>query len=149
MDPRRLAAFPLFTGVEPDELAALGAAATERTVRSGEVVLHDGDFGYTGLLVEEGTAEVVKDGEVVGRLAPGDVVGEIAVERSGRRTADVRAVTDLRLVVILNRDLWKVERRLPQVAERLRAIAAQRAVSFPSVRPDHGVDDASQPIPPT
>lgn len=129
MDVSRLRAFALFSDVADEDLAALAEAAKERMVSEGEYLVHDGDFGYTVFFIEEGAAEVVKDGQVMAELGPGDVFGEIAVEQSGRRTADVRATAESRLIVILNRDLWRVERRLPEIAEQMRSTARARALS--------------------
>ncbi len=39
-----------------------------------------------------------------------------------------RASAESRLIVILNRDLWRVEKRLPQIRETVRATAHERAV---------------------
>ncbi len=67
------------------------------TVPAGDVVFQQGDTGDRYYVVEAGTATVVGDGRVVATLGPGEGFGEIALLRSTRRTATVRAVTDLRL----------------------------------------------------
>lgn len=128
MDTDRITALPLFADVPAEDLTALAEAATERLATAGDLLVQEGDFGYTVFLIEQGTAEVVKNGTVVVTLGPGDVFGEIAVHQSGRRTADVRATSDMRLITVLNRDLWKVERRLPEIGTRLRATAKARAL---------------------
>ena len=50
-----------------------------------------GDFGHCMLLIEEGAGEVSVDGTRVRTVGPGDVVGEVAILSSGRRTASVVA----------------------------------------------------------
>lgn len=128
MDVSRLTAFPIFADVDPADLQRLAEAATERMASSGEAIVHEGDFGYTVMLIEEGTADVLKGEAVVASLGPGDVFGEIAVEQAGRRSASVVATSDLRLIVILNRDLWRVERLLPDIATRMRETAQARSL---------------------
>jgi CRP-like cAMP-binding protein len=128
METSRLRAFALFSGVADDDIAALADAASERIVSAGETIVRDGDFGYTVFLIEQGDVDVIKSGEHLTTLHAGDVFGEIAVERSGRRTADVVAATDAQLIVVLNRDLWRVERRLPDIEASLRATAEERAL---------------------
>ena len=59
-------------------------------------------------------------------LGPGDVFGKIAVLTSGRRTATVVAASPMRLLVLFKRDAWALERRSPALAERLRALIAER-----------------------
>jgi len=76
--------------------------------------------------IESGTADVQHEGAVVRRLGPGDVFGEIAVLTSGRRTADVVATSDMRLVTIFNRDLWRLEQNAPELVAALRTTIAAR-----------------------
>ena len=52
--------------------------------------------------------------------------GEIAVLSGGRRTATVVAVTDMTLITVLNRDLWRLEPESPEIATALRATIAER-----------------------
>jgi MFS family permease len=86
-------------------LTALPLPAVERLARGlepvvvpmGQDVFHQGDVGDRYFVIEAGEAEVVGDGEVVARLGPGEGFGEIALLRRTRRTATVRAGTELRL----------------------------------------------------
>ena len=100
------------------------------------MVAAEGDFGYALFAIEEGTAEVRRDDELVGRLGPGDVVGEIAVLSSGRRIATVTATSPLRLITLLNRDVWRLERESPTAVEALRETVRRRTAetvgSWPS-----------------
>ena len=66
-------------------------------VPAGEVVVEQGDAGDRWYVIESGTAVVTGDGRPVATLGPGEGFGEIALLRSTRRTATVRATTDLRL----------------------------------------------------
>ena len=64
---------------------------------------------------------MIRDGARIGSAGPGDVVGEIAVLSSGRRTASVRAISELRLIALFKRDVWKLEDDAPEASRRLRA----------------------------
>jgi CRP-like cAMP-binding protein len=66
-------------------------------VPAGHVVFHQGDIGDRYFVIESGEAEVVGNGRLVARLRPGEGFGEIALLRRTRRTAGVRAASDLRL----------------------------------------------------
>jgi hypothetical protein len=66
-------------------------------VPAGHVVFEQGDVGDRYFVVETGSAEVVGDGQVVATLGPGGGFGEIALLRRIRRTATVRATSDLKL----------------------------------------------------
>ena len=48
-------------------------------------------------VIESGEADVIGDGQVVATLGPGEGFGEIALLRRIRRTATVRATSELRL----------------------------------------------------
>jgi CRP-like cAMP-binding protein len=66
-------------------------------VPAGGVVFSQGDVGEHYFVIDSGQAEVVGDGQVVATLGPGMGFGEIALLRRSRRTATVRATTELRL----------------------------------------------------
>jgi MFS family permease len=63
----------------------------------GETVFHQGDVGDRYFVIERGQVAVVGDGRVVASLGAGEGFGEIALLRRSRRTATVRATTELRL----------------------------------------------------
>ncbi len=122
MQTERLGAIPLFAGLSPNELEAVCAVAGELEVAAGDTVIVEGDFGHALFAVESGTADVIADGTTVSTVAPGDIVGEIAVLASGRRTASVVATSRLRLISIFKRDVWALERQSPEAAKRLREL---------------------------
>lgn len=126
MEIARLKSSPLFADVADEDLAKLASVASEATADTGSTVVRTGDLGFTVFVVEEGSADVVKEGTTVAALGPGDIFGEIAVHQSGRRTADVVATSPMRLIVVMNRDLWKIQDQLPAIAERIRATVAER-----------------------
>ncbi len=66
-------------------------------VPAGGVVFEQGDVGDRYYVIESGSVEVVGDGRAVATLGPGEGFGEIALLRSTRRTATVRATSALRL----------------------------------------------------
>ena len=59
-------------------------------------------------------------------LGPGDIFGEVAVLASGRRTATVVSTASMTLIAVFKRDVWALERRSPEAAERLRGLVAER-----------------------
>jgi len=124
MEPTRLAAIPLFATLSPADLERLAAVAGELEVAEGTPLTEEGDFGHALFAIESGTADVATDGTVIRSVGPGEVVGEVAVLASGRRTATVVATTPMRLIVLFKRDVWKLERDAPDMAERLRELLA-------------------------
>jgi CRP-like cAMP-binding protein len=126
VDAATLEQIPLFSGLTLDQRESVARACEEVEIEKGSTLVREGDFGYAAFAIREGTAEVSVDGTVVRTLGPGDVFGEIAVLSGGRRTATVVASTPMRLVTVLNRDMWRLEREAPEVAEALRAVIAER-----------------------
>jgi CRP-like cAMP-binding protein len=110
----------------PDRLERVAAACNELQVDEGETLLREGDFGYSLFAITAGTAEVLQDGVVIRTLRPGDVFGEIAVLSGGRRTATVVATSALELMVLFNRDLWRLEHNAPDVVATLRETITAR-----------------------
>ena len=121
MDRDRIAASAFLAGVPEDELGAVAAVASELEFAAGETVMAEGDFGHSVLLIEDGTAAVSVDGTRVREMGPGEMLGEVAVLASGRRTASVVALTPLRVISLFKRDVWALERTAPEAARRLRA----------------------------
>jgi CRP/FNR family transcriptional regulator, cyclic AMP receptor protein len=126
VDRARIAAVPLFAELSDPDVDRLAEAATEIELESGAALTAEGEFGHALYIVETGTADVHQDGGVVGSVGPGDVVGEIAVLSSGRRTATVVATSPMKLIVLFKRDVWVLERNDPAVAQRLRGLLSQR-----------------------
>jgi CRP/FNR family transcriptional regulator, cyclic AMP receptor protein len=122
----QLDSIPLFAGLTLDQRVTVAEACTEITVQAGTTLVKEGDFGHGAFAITAGSAEVVQDGDVLRTLGPGDMFGEIAVLSSGRRTATVVATTDMTLITVLNRELWRIERECPEIADALRATIAER-----------------------
>jgi voltage-gated potassium channel len=126
VDAARLETIPLFAGLTLDQRSTVAEACAELTVDAGTSLVREGDFGHGAFAIVSGTADVVHDDVVLRSLGPGDMFGEIAVLSGGRRTASVVATTDMTLISVLNRDLWRIERDCPEIADALRETIAER-----------------------
>jgi CRP-like cAMP-binding protein len=132
MDTRRLAAIPLVSAPPEEDLAAVHAVANELELEAGRSLTAEGEFGHCVFAIEAGAAEVMREGKTIGALGPGDVIGEIAVLTSGRRSATIVATAPLRLISLFKRDVWALERDAPEAARRLRELVATRTSAGPS-----------------
>jgi MFS family permease len=70
---------------------------------SGEEVFRQGEDGDSFYVIKQGEADVIGDGQLVRTMGPGEGFGEIALMRSTRRTATVRARTPLLLYTLERR----------------------------------------------
>ena len=98
--------------------------------------MSEGDFGHSLFLVESGSADVLVEGEKVGKVGPGEVLGEVAVLASGRRTASVVATSSVQVIAFFKPDVWRLEREAPEAAQRLRTTMEEHLGSSPGSSPD-------------
>ena len=82
-----------------------GQKPSFRRVHEGEVVTAQGDPSDEIFVILDGVLSVEVDGNELGQLGPGAVLGERSVLEGGRRTATLRAATNCRLAVARGVDL--------------------------------------------
>jgi cAMP-dependent protein kinase regulator len=126
MEPATIRDIGVFADFDEQQCAHVASACRELAVDAGATLAEEGDFGYAMFAVTSGTAEVYKEGRLIRELGPGDVFGEIAVFYGGVRTATVVAKTPMRLVMLFNSELWRLDREVPEVADVLRLTVADR-----------------------
>ena len=136
MDRSRLAPISALSGCPDEELDAVARVASERTFADGETLMSEGDFGHSLFLVESGSADVLVDGNKVREIGPGEVLGEVAVLASGRRTASVVATSPVQVIAFFKPDVWRLEREAPEAAQRLRTTMEEHLGSSPGSSPD-------------
>jgi CRP/FNR family transcriptional regulator, cyclic AMP receptor protein len=108
MDVERLKAIPVFASLDEQALRSIATFATETSVSAGKHLVREGDYAYELMVIGDGEAEVLRHGERVATLGPGDFFGEIAVLENTLRTATVVALTPMRLVTLSHWDLKRV-----------------------------------------
>jgi CRP-like cAMP-binding protein len=120
LDVSRLKSIPLFEDVPDDELTQIAGFAQQVNVEAGRELVREGDFSYEFMLIEEGEAEVTREGDHVNDLGPGDFFGEMGLLEKTLRNATVTAKTEMRLVTLTGWDLKRMERHIPEAIERVR-----------------------------
>ena len=114
-----LAAVPLLAGLEGNLLDRLAAQTRSLGVKAGEWLFREGDPADSAYVIAMGRLEVVAEGPpetVLRTLKRGDVLGELALLREGRRSASVRAVRDTWLVTLGRGDFEALMRTSPDFA---------------------------------
>jgi len=122
----RVRAQPLFGSLSDGELERVADWLEIRTAAAGERLTPEGAAGYTFFLIEDGTAQAIHDGTLVGDLGPGDFFGEMAILGDGRRFADVVATTPMTLFAMFGTNFREMEAELPVVASRIRDAMNER-----------------------
>jgi len=95
---------PLFQGLSDEELQQLMDEAKPLSLRAGDYLMKQGDFGDSAYVVLKGEFEVNKQsGQSVIKIDvrnPGDVLGEMALLSRSPRSASVIAITDCETLCI-------------------------------------------------
>lgn len=116
----------LFEGLSDRELAEVASRSDAVDVLAGQTLVKQDSLAHEFCVIEQGTAEVRRDGDLLNELGPGDFFGEIGILETARRTATVTASTPMRLVVMHERDLRTLNKDVPAVADKLRAAIRAR-----------------------
>jgi CRP/FNR family transcriptional regulator, cyclic AMP receptor protein len=123
MDPARLTAIPIFSEISEDEAKRLAAFATETSAAEGQTLMKDGDYSVELIAIEEGTADVIKGGETIASVGPGDLIGEMGLLERRPRNADVIASSPMRLLKLTH---WEIRRMSDETVNRIKATIEER-----------------------
>lgn len=119
----RLAAIEAFATLSADELRRLAALTVEERYETGANLVREGDFATDLYVIEAGTAAVIRQGQAVGSVGSGDIVGEIGVVGKEQRTASIVATAPL---LVLKISHWEVKHLSAETRAKLAALADER-----------------------
>jgi len=127
----RLRAFAVFEGLSEEALAEIAANCQQEILPPESVIIREGQVGSEVYLLEEGTVGIYRgdpqEHTFIVTLHPPTLFGERALLDPERiRTASVKAVTALRLIVLKIDFLLSVLRRYPVLKDNLRQLIASR-----------------------
>jgi CRP-like cAMP-binding protein len=122
---------PLFAGFDRKELELLAKLIKEQRYEAGATIVKTGAGGHGLYIIKEGNVAVIRDGQRVASMGPGQFFGEISVLDGGPRTADVKAETATVCLTLIS---WEVKpllmenasmtyKMLLEMVKRLRAQA--------------------------
>ena len=123
MDVNRLKAIPLFSHLSQDEAHRLAAFATETSLADGQILMKQGDYSTELIAIEEGTADVLRDGEKIASLQAGDLIGEMGLLTREPRNADVIATSPMRVIKLTH---WEIRRMSADTINRIEEIVKER-----------------------
>jgi CRP/FNR family transcriptional regulator, cyclic AMP receptor protein len=114
MDPNRLKQIPIFSRLSDEEANRLAAFATETSVAEGQILMKQGDYSTELIAIEEGSADALKDG---------DLIGEMGLIEREQRNADVIATSPMRVMKLTH---WEIRRMSEETLSRIKEIVAKR-----------------------
>jgi CRP/FNR family cyclic AMP-dependent transcriptional regulator len=126
MDPNRLKEIYLFSQLSDEEAHRLAAFATETSVAEGQILMKEGDYSTELIGIEEGTADVLRDGETIASLGQGDVIGEMGLLTREPRNASVVATSPMRVLKLTH---WEVKRMSSETVQRIERLIQERRQS--------------------
>ena len=119
-----LASQPWWSDLPAADLRVLAETGDRASVAAGTTFMAEGQKGQESAVIITGEADVLHDSQALARLGPGDIVGELSLLDGVPRTADVRAVTDLELLVFSRTSLQQALATSPAVLTQVRTAAA-------------------------
>lgn len=126
MDESRLASLELFSSLSKRERRQIAQHADEIEVPEGTQLVREGEFAYEFFVIEEGSAEVIRGGEHVADLGPGDFLGEMGIVGQTQRNASVVARSPVVVAVLSEQDFRGISRSFPKVAQRIQEAVEER-----------------------
>ena len=126
MDEARLEGIPLFEGLSKSERRLVARSADEVELEPGAFLCREGELAWEFLVIEEGSAKVVRGDQLLNELGPGDFLGEIGVIEGTARNATVTALSPIRAIVMTGHAFRHVCNEMPQVGTRIRAAIEER-----------------------
>ena len=127
MDTTQLKRIPLFADAPDEELKKVATFAESREVAEGTEVVSEGGFSRELFAIEEGTAEVARDGKKIADLGPGDIFGEAGMLDDEMRTASVVANSRLKLISMGHFEVKRLKKYAPDVYSRIEQLVEERS----------------------
>jgi CRP-like cAMP-binding protein len=117
---------PLFSKLSKKGLEEVAHIADELDLPKGKQMAEEGDRGREFFVLLEGEADVTKGEQSINTMRAGDFFGEIALVTKMPRTATVTATTDVRVLVITERDFGALLKHSPEVGRGVAEALAER-----------------------
>ena len=129
MDANRLQSLPPFSWLPDEVRQRFSVWVVEVKVDAGKHLAEQGDWAYELFSIEDGQAEVQRDGQKIADLGPGDFFGEMGLLEKTLRNATVTAKAPMKLITLTGWDMKRMERHIPEATERVRATLEERRPS--------------------
>jgi CRP-like cAMP-binding protein len=121
-----LARVPLFARCSKRQLRRLASEAHVDQIEPGEKLVSLGSPSYQLYVVLTGTASIQRDGNEIGRVTKGDVVGELGLLFDEPRNADVVATSALEVLGLDRAGLQRALDAVPGMGWTLLTTVAER-----------------------
>ncbi len=114
-----LAGIPLFASLNEKQLKSVAQTAQEKSIAAGAPIVRQGEKGIGLYIILDGDVTVERGGKKVATLTAGQFFGEMALIDEQPRTANVRAATAVRCLLLSRWEFWSVFADKPEVIRAL------------------------------
>jgi len=114
-----LADVAFFEGFTPEQLRRVAELAEEVDAEAGAELIGQGKPGQEAYVIVEGKAGIYVGGVQKNELGPGEIVGEMALIDHRPRTADVKALTPMKLLAFDAERFRRLLDEMPQASVRV------------------------------
>jgi CRP-like cAMP-binding protein len=126
-----LAGLPIFAGLHPRSLQAVGALAVETSAPAGTELMREGEPADSFYVIVSGTVHVERGGRFVRSMSNGAFLGEIGLVEDAERSATATCATDCQLIRFGGHEFGRVVETFPDVRARITAAVARRPHAAP------------------
>jgi CRP/FNR family transcriptional regulator, cyclic AMP receptor protein len=127
-----LSSVPLFADIPKRHLRSIAKLTAVPSFEPDKIIVKEGTTGSLFFVILEGSAKVLQDGKVIGRLQPGDYFGEISLLDPGPRTATVVASERTICLNLAGADFRDILVSEPKLALSVMRVLARRVRSSQS-----------------
>jgi CRP-like cAMP-binding protein len=126
MDESNLRSIALFESLPDSARRTIAQHADDLDVPEGTELARQGEFAYEFFVIQEGSAEVRRDGEPIAELGAGDFLGEMGIVGKVVRNATVVTTSPARVIVMTEQSFRSMARSNPDIAARIEAAVEKR-----------------------
>ena len=116
----------LFKGLSRRSLVRIDQVSVVRAALKDDVLVAQGERGSDAMVVFEGSAAVTRGNRKLKVLTVGDVFGEMALLDDQPRSATVKALEPMRVIVIHGPAFRKLMHQIPGLTDALLATLSER-----------------------
>ena len=126
MDESELQSIPLFESLPREARSVVAQHADQVEVPKGTELVRQGEFAYEFFIIESGAADVLRDGERIAELGPGDFLGEMGIVGKVVRNATVVTTIVSDVIVMTEQAFRSMARSSPDIASKIEAAVEER-----------------------
>ena len=126
MDQAQLEGLTIFSGLSRRQRKIIAQHADEVDVPNGAKVVEQDRLANELYIIKSGSADVYDGDKLINQLGPGDIVGEIGVLETHKRTATVIATSPISAVVMYGPELMALKNSVPALFADLEELVRTR-----------------------